>query len=112
MKKFLVIYRSPISAREQMSQASPEQAKAGMEAWMSWKAKNEGMIVDFGMPLGDAKLLQGGSASDGDGTIAGYGIMQAESEDALVEKLQDHPHFMMPGGASIEVHAFMPMPGM
>jgi hypothetical protein len=39
MKKFLVLYRAPISAREQMAKATPEQAKAGMDAWMGC-AKN------------------------------------------------------------------------
>ena len=53
MKKFLVIYEAPISASEQMANATPEQAKAGMEAWMTWAKKAEGSIVDLGAPLGD-----------------------------------------------------------
>ena len=31
MKKYLVLYRSTISSKEQMSKMSPEQAKAGMD---------------------------------------------------------------------------------
>jgi hypothetical protein len=37
--------------------------------------------------------------------------MQAESKDAVLSLLKGHPHFMAPG-ASIEVHEFLPMPGM
>ena len=36
MKKFLVLYRSSVSAKDQMSKATPEQAKAGMAAWANW----------------------------------------------------------------------------
>ena len=34
--KFLVLYRSSVGAREQMEEASPEQAAAGMAAWQAW----------------------------------------------------------------------------
>jgi hypothetical protein len=33
MKKFLVLYRSTMSAKEQMMKVDPEQAKASMDAW-------------------------------------------------------------------------------
>jgi hypothetical protein len=36
MAKFMVLYRAPVSPQEQMASASPEQAQAGMEAWMAW----------------------------------------------------------------------------
>jgi hypothetical protein len=36
MSKFLVLYRSSVSAREQMANATPEQAQAGMQAWQAW----------------------------------------------------------------------------
>jgi hypothetical protein len=32
MKRFLVLYQSATSAEEQMARATPEQAKAGMDA--------------------------------------------------------------------------------
>jgi hypothetical protein len=37
--RFLVLYHSSTSAREQMANATPEQAKAGMDAWMSWAGR-------------------------------------------------------------------------
>jgi hypothetical protein len=58
--KFLVLYRSPVSAREQMASATPEQAQAGMEAWQAWGEKAGAAIVDFGAPL------------DGDGDVTGF----------------------------------------
>ena len=39
MKKFLVLYRAPIASFDQMMKATPEEAKAGMDAWMAWANK-------------------------------------------------------------------------
>jgi hypothetical protein len=99
MAKYLVLYRSPTSAREQMSAATPEQAQAGMQAWQAWAEKAGPAIVDLGAPL------------DGDGDVTGFSILQADSRSTLDELLADHPHRQMPG-ASIDALEFMPMSGM
>src|SRR5215469_4044535 len=39
MTKFLVLYHSTTSVQEQMASATPEQMKAGMDAWMAWDKK-------------------------------------------------------------------------
>ena len=112
MKKFLVLYEAPTSWQQQMSKATPEQAKAGMDLWMNWSKKNGKAIVDFGTPLGSGKQVQKSGASSKSSTqAAGFSILQAESMDALMTILTDHPHFQTPGG-SIEVFEFMPTPGM
>jgi hypothetical protein len=108
MTKFLVLYRAPMSAREQMANATPEQARAGMEAWMTWAGQAGTAIVDLGAPLGDGTMVGAGDADD---DIAGFSILDADSQDAAVDLLQRHPHFHTPGGA-IEVHEFISMPGM
>lgn len=112
MKKFLVLYRAPVSAQEKMANATPEQAKAGMDAWMRWMEKSGDLVVDLGQPLGSTKHMTGKALGDGDHTIAGFSIVQGNSMDAVTRQLHDHPHFLMPGGCSIEVHEFLPMPGM
>jgi hypothetical protein len=111
MKKFLVIYGSTVSAREQMARATPEQAKAGMAAWMAWSQKAGAAIVDLGAPVGNPVRISGGKAADSQSEIGGFSILQAESRDAVTALLKDHPHFMAPG-ATIEVHEFLAMPGM
>jgi hypothetical protein len=111
MKKFLVLYVSSVSAREQMAKMSPEQSKAGMEMWMAWAKKAGAAIVDLGSPVGDTTQVTSSGASKVDGNYGGFSILQAESAKALHEVLKGHPHFMMPG-ASIEVHEFIPIPGM
>lgn len=110
MTKFLVLYRSSVSAREQMSNATPEQAKAGMEAWMTWAAKAGDAIVDLGSPLGAAAHLGPASPGVDASQLSGFSVLQAESADALTEVLDGHPHLGMEGG-SIEVLEYLPIPG-
>jgi hypothetical protein len=112
MKKFLVLYRSTVPAIEQMKNVSPEQAKAGMDAWMSWAGRAGGAIVDLGSPIMAAGNLTGpNQLAAGDPQVAGFSILQADSKEAVTALLRDHPHFMAPG-ASIAVYEFLPMPGM
>ena len=99
MSKYLVLYRSPTSAQEQMANATPEQAQAGMQAWQSWMEGASGAIVDFGAPV------------QGEGDVSGYSILQADSRGAIDGLLADHPHRQMPG-ASIDVMEFVALPGM
>lgn len=112
MKKFLVLYESTVSAAEQMANATPEQAKAGMDAWMAWAGKAGEGIADLGAPLGDSRLLSGPKRSAPSASpVAGYSILQAESADGLARLLEGHPHFHAPG-AAIRVFEVMELPGM
>jgi hypothetical protein len=111
MKKFLVLYKAPTSSFEQMKKATPEQQKAGMDAWMTWSKKATAAIVDMGAPLGKSLRVTPGGTTASTNDLGGYSVLQAESKEALAETLKGHPHFMMPDG-SIEVVELMPIPGM
>jgi hypothetical protein len=112
MKKFLVLYRASQSGFEQMMKASPEQQKAGMDAWMAWGQKAASSIVDMGAPLGKAvKVAKSGEVSASPNDLGGYSILQAESKEALAAQMREHPHFMMPDGW-IEIVDIMAIPGM
>lgn len=111
MKKFLVLYKAPLASFEQMMKATPEQQKAGMDAWMAWGAKAAASIVDMGAPLGKTLKVTPAGASPTRNDLGGYSIMQGESKEAVAETLKGHPHFMTPDG-TIEVVELMPMPGM
>jgi hypothetical protein len=111
MKKFLVLYRQPAAARAKMATATPEQAKAGMEAWMNWTKNGAKTIVDMGNPLGGAQILENGKSRAGDQTIGGFSIVQGESADTVLKSMKEHPHIKLAPGASIEIHEFLPMPG-
>jgi hypothetical protein len=111
MKKFLVLYKAPTSSFEQMKKATPEQQKAGMEAWMTWSKKAAGTIADMGGPLGKSLRVSKASTAPMTNDLGGYSILQAESKEALAESLKGHPHFLTPEGF-IEVIEIMPIPGM
>ena len=97
MSKFLVLYRSPVSAREQLASASPEQAQAGMQAWQAWAEKAGPALIDLGAPL------------DGESDVTGFSILQGDSRASLDELLADHPHRHLPS-AEIDILEFMTPP--
>jgi hypothetical protein len=108
MTKFMILYRSPVTAREQMASSTPEQGQAGMDAWTAWAGKAGDAIVDLGAPLADAAWVGPGS---GDGLhVTGFSILQAESADELTAILDGHPHLAW--GGSVEVLEFLSIPGM
>ena len=113
MKKFLVLYKASTEVFQQMMKSStPEQQKAGMEAWMKWSKEAASSIVDMGAPLGKSvNVAKGGAVSPVVNDLGGYSIMQAESKEALAATMKAHPHFMMPE-SSIEIVELMPLPGM
>ena len=111
MKKFLVLYRSSVSASDQMAAATPEQAEAGMAAWMAWAQQNKDAIIEPGSPLGRGAHVADGAVSKSDVDVSGYSIVQAESKDAAAELFRDHPHLGMPADSSIELLEFLPLPG-
>jgi hypothetical protein len=106
MARFLVLYRAPVSVREQMESSTPEQRQAGMELWQTWAAKAGPAIVDLGAPLGDGEGVGDGEAYN---DVAGFSILEADSQEAVIDLLGDHPHFHTPSG-QIEVHELLRMP--
>jgi hypothetical protein len=110
MKKFLVLYKAPASSFEQMMKATPEQQKAGMEAWMAWGKSAASTIVDMGGPLGKSLRVTKGGSSPTTNDLGGFSILQAESKEALAATMKGHPHFMTPEG-TIEIVELMDMPG-
>ena len=98
MSKYLVLYRSDVTAAERLRTSTPEEQQAGMQAWMDWFGKAGPAVVDGGSPL-----------SGDDKSIGGYSILQAESRAALDELLEAHPHRSV---GTIEALEFLSMPGM
>ena len=111
MAKFMVLYKAAVSARERLANATPEEVQEGMKLWMDWAQKCGDAIVGLGSPLSGGKTIGSGSVMDVDSEIGGFSILEAESMDGAVKLLEDHPHLLTPGGASIEVLQFLSMPG-
>lgn len=109
MAKFMVLYRSSVEASEQMASASPEEAQAGMEMWMKWNEKAGPAVVDLGAPMRNAGTMP--PDADTGVPVSGFSVLEADSADAIVGLLEDHPHRQAPG-AVIEVFEYLPVPGM
>jgi hypothetical protein len=112
MKKFLVLYKASADEFAKAMKSTPEQQKAGMDAWMAWSKKAASAIVDMGAPLGKAVRVTSGGPSPVTNDLGGYSVLQGESKEQVAASLKGHPHFMMGPNATIEVVELMPMPGM
>ena len=103
MKKFLILYTSPTPAQEEMAKGSPEQRKAGTEAWVAWAKKAGNALVELGAPLADAGATHS--------KVTGFSILQANSASEIEQIVKDNPHQKMQG-SGIEIHEFIDVPGM
>jgi hypothetical protein len=113
--KYMVLYRSSVSATDQMANSDPEAAKAGMELWMKWAGRVGGAMADMGSPLGTGVTVTASGSTAGPSSgpfIGGFSVLEADSVEAVKKLLDDHPHFHAPGDPSIEVLEFLPVPGM
>ena len=105
MPRYLVLYRSTLSAPELMAAATPEAMQASLDAWLAWGAKAGDALVDFGSPTQPVGDGDPGPA----GGVGGYSFLEADSYDALADLLDGHPHYAV---GTIEVAEVLPQPGM
>lgn len=116
MKKFLAIYLGSREAFEKYKamdeQMRKERDTAGMEAWMKWATDNKDSIVEMGTPLGKTKRVDKSGISDTKNELGAYTVVQAESHEAAAKLFENHPHFTVFPGESVEVMECLPMPGM
>jgi hypothetical protein len=80
-----------------MARATPEQAKAGMDARMSWAGKASSAIVDLGAPLGSGRHVESGSNAAGRTQARGYSILEGGSIDEILRVLDGHLHLICRG---------------
>jgi hypothetical protein len=112
MAKFMVLYSSPVSASDLMTNATPEQMKASMAEWIEWRDTVRAKAnVDFGMPLQPVSKITPQGVTDSTCQVSGYTIIESDSKETVISLVQSHPHLKRPG-ASIDVLEMLPMPGM
>ena len=116
MKKFLAIYLgTPSDEKFTAWNAQPEEAKKkvmqeGMAAWGKWMQDNAAAVLDAGGPLGKTKKTDKGGVSDTKNALSGYVVVQAESHEAAAKLFENHPHFAIFPGESVEIMEIVPMP--
>jgi hypothetical protein len=116
MKKFLAIYIGTASALEDWKSMDEkkrkEREKSGMKAWMDWATAHAAVIVDQGSPLGKTKSVSKQGIADIRNSMTGYVIIEAESHAAAARLFENHPHFAIFPGDSVEIMECLPMPAM
>ncbi len=116
MKKFLAIYLGSAEAlaeyRAMDTEEKKERDRAGMEGWMKWGQEHKDAIVDMGSPLGKTKRVDKNGVLDTKNEIGAWTVVQAESHEAAAKMFENHPHFMIFPGESVEIMECLPMPGM
>jgi hypothetical protein len=114
MKKFLAIYIGTDAARAKWNKLDEKKRKelqaSGFDAWMEWGTANSAAIVDQGGPLGKTKRASKEGITDFKNSMTGYVIINAESHEAAAKLFQNHPHFTIFPGDSVEIMECLPIP--
>ena len=116
MKKFLAIYigTEAAMARSRWNELSEAERKArnskGFEAWMAWGKTHADAIVEQGSPLGKTKRIAPDGIADIKNVMAGYVVVRAETHEAAAKLFENHPHFSIFPGDSVELMECLPMP--
>ncbi len=117
MKKFLAVFIGTSESRERSGWDKLDDAKRkaleakGMNAWADWATTHAKAIVDQGGPLGKTKRTAKNGVSDISNNMAGYTIVEAESHEAAARMFENHPHFAIFPGDSVEIMPCLPIPG-
>jgi hypothetical protein len=86
-------------------------AQQGMAAWHAWVETHKGAIVEMGGPLGKTRKVDGRGAAEITNAMTGFTIVRAESHEAAAKLFENHPHFAIFPGESIEIMPVLPIPG-
>lgn len=113
MKKFLAIYIGTAAAEwTRMDETKRKNLEAtGIKAWGEWMMANKAAIVDNGGPLGKTKRTAAKGVSDTKNSMTAYVIVHAESHEAAARMFENHPHFTIFPGDSVEIMECLPTPG-
>ena len=83
---------------------SEEEKATMMAAWGAWYGEMGAAIVDGGNPFSASKNVSSSGVSDGGFSsppATGYTVISAESLDAAVATVKNHPHVSFGGQVSV-----------
>jgi hypothetical protein len=115
MKRFLAIYIGSEAAQQRShwntltEDERKTRQRAGVDAWSAWGHKHAAVIVDQGSPLGKTKRAAPEGLTDIKNVMAAYVIIEAESHEAAAKLFEQHPHFTIFPGDSVEIMECLPL---
>jgi hypothetical protein len=83
----------------------------GIAAWKAWVEKHQGAIVTMGGPLGKTKKVDSQGIADISNLLTAFTVVRASSHEAAAKIFEDHPHFSIFPGESVEIMPVLPIPG-
>ena len=83
----------------------------GMAAWKAWVEKHQAAIEGTGGPLGKTKKVTSEGIEDTSNAMTAHVVVRAQSHAAAAALFEDHPHFTIFPGDSIEIMPVLPIPG-
>jgi hypothetical protein len=83
----------------------------GMAAWMAWAKKHQAAIVSMGGPLGKTKKVSHRGTEDAGNDMGAFTVVRADSHEAAAKLFENHPHFSIFPGESIEIMPVLAIPG-
>jgi hypothetical protein len=105
MTNFLLAY----SGGADMSEATPEQQQAVMEAWGAWFGSLGAAVVDGGNPFGAGTTVSPDGSTSGAGLsgLTGYSILAADGLEAAAAMAKGCP--LLSVGGTVEVYEINPI---
>ena len=85
--------------------------REGIAAWKAWVEKHQAAIVGMGGPLGKTKKVTQKGVADVSNDMGAFAVVRADSHEAAAKLFENHPHFAIFPGESIEVMPVLPIPG-
>jgi hypothetical protein len=110
---FLGSKTSPKMAAWNALPEAERQAKErdGIAAWKAWVEKHQSAIVGMGGPLGKTKKITQRGIEDVSNEMGAFTVVRAESHEVAAKLFENHPHFVIFPGESVEVMPVLPIPG-
>jgi len=113
---FLAVFLgSKTSPRMQAWMALPEaeqraKEREGIAAWKAWVEKNQAAIAFMGGPLGKTKQITERGIADVSNAMGAFMVVHADSHEAAAKLFENHPHFAIFPGESVEIMPVLPIP--
>lgn len=82
----------------------------GMAAWKSSMETHHAAVVGTGGPLGKTKQVTALGIGDTSNDMGAFMVVRAESHEAAAKLFENHPHFTIFPGESVEIMPVLPIP--
>jgi hypothetical protein len=100
------------AAWEALSEADRRaKEQEGIAAWKAWAEKHHAAIVSMGGPLGKTKKVTQRGIDDTSNHMAAFTVVRADSHEAAAKLFDNHPHFSIFPGDSVEIMPVLAIPG-